>query len=381
MIIDVRGVNTRNKGAELMLRAIASELGEQHDLAVEPRAGSFEDRLELGLRLKVGHPRVREEWFSRAHAILPARARQTLRSRYGLIFERDVDAVVDASGFAYSDQFDLRRSLLAAEKNERAKKKGKPVILMPQALGPFVSEDRRKAFCRIVANSDLVYAREPKSLEYAQNTGCAADKLRLAPDFTCLLDGEVPSAFDVSDDLALVVPSKKILTAGDEAVRGSYLTFLVRTTEQLLARGFDVRILVHERNDVATVNALRDAVRARPAVVQYASALHLKGILGTARIVVGSRFHALVSSLSQGVPSLGVGWSHKYEMLFADYGCEAHVVDPRISDSEIADHLDALSSDGVRAELVDTMRKRGEDERAKARVMWREVHSTLGTGR
>src|SRR3546814_4065148 len=38
VIVDVRGVNTVNKGAQLMLQAICARLGDQFELSVPPRS-------------------------------------------------------------------------------------------------------------------------------------------------------------------------------------------------------------------------------------------------------------------------------------------------------------------------------------------------------
>lgn len=48
----------------------------------------------------------------------------------------------------------------------------------------------------------------------------------------------------------------------------------------------------------------------------------LKRLIGTSYALIGPRFHAIVNSLSQGIPTMGMGWSHKYVHLFQDYACE-----------------------------------------------------------
>jgi polysaccharide pyruvyl transferase WcaK-like protein len=378
VIVEVRGANTRNKGAELMLRAIAAELGDHHDVVVEPRAGTYRQRARIGLFQKVSHRWVSDGALDPPAALLPRKVRHHMRKEYGLVLGRDVDVVLDASGFAYSDQFDVERSELAAGRTERARRAGRRTVLMPQAYGPFTSAPRRAAFVRIVDNSDLVYAREHESLQHVLESGARTDHVRLAPDFTCLIDGRLPPGLAVSDRLALVVPSMKLLTETGEAVRGSYVAFCVAAVELLRERDLDVQLLQHEQDDDRVIDAIQQALPAALPVVRHDDALELKGIIGAARIVVGSRFHALVSALSQGVPAIAAGWSHKYERLFEDYGCPENAVDVTGGRAALAERCAAL--DDAADALRDQLRRCAAQERIRAREMWAEIHALLAAG-
>ena len=105
--------------------------------------------------------------------------------------------------------------------------------------------------------------------------------------------------------------------------------------------------------------------------------LELKGILGASRAVVASRFHALVSALSQGVPAVATGWSHKYTELFEDYGFPEGL----LSIDDDAARVDAMLDRLVDADASRTisMRLLEHSERLKARSedMWSGVQSVI----
>src|SRR5690606_16707582 len=117
-----------------------------------------------------------------------------------------------------------------------------------------------------------------------------------------------------------IVPNCRMLDKTDQATRDAYLPFLIKCTEHLLRKNARPFVLVHEgKDDRALADKLSAAVGGIP-VIEEKGALQIKGILGACSGTLGSRFHGLVSALSQGVPALATGWSHKYQMLFEDYG-------------------------------------------------------------
>ncbi len=100
-----------------------------------------------------------------------------------------------------------------------------------------------------------------------------------------------------------------------------YLPRLIAATRHLQGRGFDVKIVQHEygKKDAELVDTLaKDIPDAQ--IIRRLNPQELKAFLGEAKIVIGSRFQSLVSALSMGVPSVALGWAHKYDLLMEDFG-------------------------------------------------------------
>ena len=379
MHVEIRKAGFVNKGAELMLHAVIQQLNARYPNAkkvMEPgRAKSpypYAKRSELGLYQKAwlwrkGIP------FGDLASLVPA----GLREQYGMVLDSEIDVVLDAAGFAYSDQWGPELSEELARSSRRWKARGTKVILLPQAFGPFSDQRSKDAVKAFVENCDLIYARETVSYQYLIDLVGEMDKIRLCPDFTNLVEGVVPTDFDSQNNRICLVPNYRMLDKTSKRIAERYVPFMERTAKLLVEREAKPFLLVHEGADDLRLAQQVSAAAGGLPIIKESDPLKIKGILGQCQGTVGSRFHGLVSALSQGVPSLATGWSHKYRMLFADYGFEEGVLDIDLSDAELAAALDNLTEPQRRTELVSRLQTHSAQLKEQSRAMWRDVFAEI----
>jgi colanic acid/amylovoran biosynthesis protein len=125
---------------------------------------------------------------------------------------------------------------------------------------------------------------------------------------------------------------------------------------------------------------IRDQVSREISIVKETHPLRIKGIIGESELVISSRYHGLVSALSQGVPALGTGWSHKYQTLFDDYGFPEGLLDVSMSAEEIYRNIDMLVEPDKNAMLKKEIGIRGQSLKNESEKMWEEVFKVLEEG-
>lgn len=380
MNIEIRNAEFINKGAELMLHAILQQIGkalpaeERYCMLPNHKARPYSSLAPLSLHLKM-MPVAR--WgcqFGDLAHFVP----QRIREAYGLILDRDLNAVLDASGFAYGDQFGPAACQFLAQASKRWKRRGTKVVLLPQAFGPFGSDVIRSAMLRIIDNVDLIYARERVSYEHLIQLSGERSNIKLCPDFTNLVEGIVPSYFDRDKMGVCVVPNHQMLVKTTKEEADAYIPFLAKCVQVLVESDASPFLLVHEqRNDGSLAEKIQQASGVAIPIVCEADPLKIKGILGACHAVLGSRFHSLVSALSQGTPTIGTGWSHKYQMLFEDYGSEDGVLSVLASDDTVVSVLGELLDSDTHARRSVELKRRSCILKNESCRMWDEVSEVL----
>jgi colanic acid/amylovoran biosynthesis protein len=262
--------------------------------------------------------------LNRLFYFLPKATRRYFKNRFGIVSEADVDVVLDATGFGYGDQWsDIIMHQVAIEVM-RMERLGKKYIFLPQSLGPFTREENSKYASQAFQNASLVFAREKPSYEHVKNLLPTSNNLFQAPDFTNLLVPAVLAEFAKFKNFVIVIPNSKMLSNKNKNIwwRENYVDTLITLIDEAVKAGEQVVILNHSGgDDVKLCNEIVTKLAAACEIVEPQNAIAVKALISQGKLIVSSRFHGCVSALSQGIPCMATGWSHKYQELFDEYDC------------------------------------------------------------
>jgi polysaccharide pyruvyl transferase WcaK-like protein len=227
--------------------------------------------------------------------------------------------------------------------------------LLPQTYGPFRSKLTRLFARYILLRAESIWCRDRPSLqEVARLTGGRRQGC-LCPDVAFALEAvrPEPAAIDppLPDKSASVLIGLNVnglvynggyTRANMFGLKLDYRAFLTRLVEQLLSDQSSRVLLVphtyapegHVESDPAACSDVRRQVapslRARVHLVTGEYDQHqIKGVIGLCDFFIGSRMHACIGALSQGIPTIGVAYSRKFVGVFDVVGAADSVIDGR----------------------------------------------------
>jgi colanic acid/amylovoran biosynthesis protein len=392
--IEIKGVQFSNKGAELMLVAILEQLDKElgeYQITLSPGTYlPYQERARLGAWQKLSFRRGNID-LTGFFGKLPNKLLNLLK-RYGIVTEKDVDVILDASGFAYGEQWGVKSLKHTAKEVARFQQQGKKYIFLPQALGPFERNEIRQLAVNVFAKADLVFPRDNES--YKAITEVLAelapesktDHIQQAPDFTCLVEPE-PFIDEIQplieERTVCIIPNNKMVSTfhhknANEDEQG-YISFLVEAGKYYQQLGWQVVLLNHEgKEDKAICQqiAIQLSNSSGSVIIKDdLTAVGIKAYIGGVDAVLSSRFHGCVSALTQGIPCLATSWSHKYQMLFQEYGVSDNVLDFKITQAELKQKL-ALFIDSLSTQKTQCL-AHASHVKNQTSHMWKQVFSIL----
>jgi colanic acid/amylovoran biosynthesis protein len=159
----------------------------------------------------------------------------------------------------------------------------------------------------------------------------------------------------------------------------AYIPFMVSCAKYLLEKKSNPFILIHEgHKDMHLAQKIAKGAGGEIPIIKEDHPLNIKGILGSCQGSIGSRFHGLVSALSQGVPSLATGWSHKYKMLFKDYDFEDGLLDVTIDEKDIRKKIELIIDPDNRQKVQSVIIAKSNELKQQSENMWSKVFEILG---
>ena len=163
----------------------------------------------------------------------------------------------------------------------------------------------------------------------------------------------------------------------DEASSGRYLPFMTGCARRLIELHARPYLLVHEGiDDERIAEQISEACGGIP-IVKEDDPLKVKGVLGSSRAVVASRYHALVRALSQGVQAVATAWSHKYTELFNDYGFPEGMLSIDDEAGRIDAMMDRLVDGDASKEISVQLLQSSAHLKALSEEMWSAVQAVI----
>jgi colanic acid/amylovoran biosynthesis protein len=378
MMIEIRKAGFANKGAELMLLSVLKAVGDRFPkakfvMAPNNMSAPYKQRAVLGLYQKVWLHRYRLQW-GYLGILLP----KYIRDLFGLVLDSEIDVVLDASGFSYSDQIGTVGISAASRALKKWKNNGTKVIFLPQAFGPFKNKSSIDSIKYIIKNADLIFPRDIVSYKYLIDICDDTKNIHLAPDFTCLLNGTIDDKFDSKLHQFCIIPNSRMIEKTSKKEADNYIIFMANCCKHLYRIKQNPFILIHEENnDYFIGNEIVSQSNLKMDIIKQTDPLKIKGLISQCSGVISSRYHGLISALSQGIPALATGWSHKYEMLFSDYDFSDGIISVLASDSEIKNKIESITNQESKNILIQKLKNKAEKQKENTNIMWNMVFSVI----
>ncbi|MCK4521241.1 MAG: polysaccharide pyruvyl transferase family protein [Nanoarchaeota archaeon] len=248
----------------------------------------------------------------------------------------NADVILDLNGISFTDAFKFNVNLGLALRLKLAFMLKKSVIMYSQSFGPFKKLSNRILAKYALKKVKLITVRGNASKNYLKQIGIKADYV--FPDSAFLLEPIGKDRINQIIKNEKIEQNEKIIgIAVNEYIykkNKRYVDFLVKLTDYLNSN-LDVNILfiphyvsVKGKDDVFVAKEVykkcknKDKIRI---IEKNYGPEELKAIIGLCKVFIGSRYHSIVASTSMKVPTIVLGWSHKYVEVMQLFNLEEYV--------------------------------------------------------
>jgi len=249
----------------------------------------------------------------------------------------------------------------------------KPVVVYSQSMGPFSGLLNRFLALFCLNRVDGLVVRGEISRLHLRKLGIHRP-IHVLPDVGFLLE---PAPDEETDQIMRNerIEGDKRLLVGVTVNRAIEITLGKAAPQytEVMARFFDyltdhygatMALIPHTSEDMevgGNIFAKMKYASKGVLIKNEYTAEQLKNLIGRCHLFIGSRFHSIVASLSMTVPTMAIGWSHKYQEVMETCGQGRFVVTfvSTTSPMDLQRVFDSLwaQRDRIRAELLSSMPK------------------------
>lgn len=274
-----------------------------------------------------------------------------------------------AGGDSFSDIYGLGRLVYVLLPQILVIILGKPLVLLPQTYGPFSSPMSRIVARFVLRHARLVYSRDREGVvTVTELLGRDDSKVRFAPDLGFAMEAELVDEVTMSRLAELKQKGLMVgLNISSLLYMGGYTRdnmFGLRQDYPELTRilldfliqeiGSQVLLVPHVYGGPESVESevtlyhqlLPEIERKYPGMVTVIDKVfthrQVKSIIGKCDVFIGSRMHACIAAVSQGVPTVCLAYSRKFSGVMNSVSADISVVDLRVANA--TDAIEATRS-------------------------------------
>lgn len=253
---------------------------------------------------------------------------------------KELSLIIDISaGDSFSDLYGLKRFRSICASKQLAIELGIPLVLAPQAFGPFRSFAARKQAGRILESASQIWARDERSMGVVRSLseeGSSTGRTNVGIDVAFGLPARAPERSIKDRVLCLKSRSKMLVglnvsgllynreeqSARDFGLLASYREIVHEVVQHILGMPDVGLVLIGHVHGAAAESDSRalTAISARigeasgSKVVAVPSGLgpdEIKWLIGCCDWFCGARLHSCIAALSQAVPVSAIAYSDK----------------------------------------------------------------------
>lgn len=379
MKIVLYGVETNNKGAELMLYAILQEIERRY-----PKATVYIPHQRLLQGIDYLDTNVKVKYWPYDNVVFSLKLRQIfsllhlpLKHLQDIYAVKNADYFIDGSGLFFSDKWNYSENTVwhLEKMLQRQYRNGTKIVYLPQGFGPLEHRNTKRLIQSLNRYASVIMPRESVSFNYLKESGLIdMKKVHKFTDFTSLVEGKFPEGYERLKDGICIIPNMRMVDKGATNI-DNYFDIITTVYSEAKKVNKPIYILNHEGYlDEKLSYQLRDHLGGNVEVVTRLNALQVKGLISSAYLVITSRFHGLASALNSAVPCLATSWSHKYEELYKDYGMSDCLL-PLDNNEAVAEMVASILVRDNNVEIRRHLGRQKEHIQEATREMWNLVWS------
>lgn len=239
----------------------------------------------------------------------------------------------------------------------------KKLTLLPQTYGPYNSRISKVIASYIISKSFQVLSRDRTGVDFIKNFLKNRSKnltIGFCPDVAFMLDSIKPDSIHIEPSIDMkqtrliigfnvsgLMYNGGYTKSNMFGLKFDYKELIVKLLEILLQKTkADILLIPHTFGPPGNINSDPDACKdvMKHSNKSYKNKVHMvvseynqseiKGIIGLCDFFIGSRMHACIAALSQGIPTVGIAYSKKFLGVFDSIGSGNTVIDARSEDEE-----------------------------------------------